>query len=224
LLPCEVEFSESGAGTDVHITSYINNLHLIDYQSVYYFVEKLISLAIKPWNECLVKGEKARWPIRIRTYSLTWEPEYPRALVDKLQQDPATEIHKEAMKEAEGFFKLPNRGGSVQPSADLPEDLARYPNMYVSAKWKDLYTLNVPEPGISFSYDDWKDGRNGVAIKEKCSCYKPKSSAPIHPDLDHEFYSIRLEDMFREQGLQVIVKIGSVTPSHTNNDCTWIIL
>ncbi|OBT99904.1 hypothetical protein VE01_02208 [Pseudogymnoascus verrucosus] len=172
LLPCEVEFSESGTGTDVHITSL-----------------------------------PARWPIRIRTYSLTWEPEYPRALVDKLQQDPATEIHKEAMKEAEGFFKLPNRGGSVQPSADLPEDLARYPNMYVSAKWKDLYTLNVPEPGISFSYDDWKDGRNGAAIKEKCSCYKPKSSAPTQPDLDHEFYSVRLEDTFRDQGLQVIVKI-----------------
>ncbi|KFZ18182.1 hypothetical protein V501_01338 [Pseudogymnoascus sp. VKM F-4519 (FW-2642)] len=145
LLPCEVEFSESGTGTDAHITSYINNLHPIHYQSVYYFVEKLISLAIKPWNECLVKGEKARWPIRIRTYSLTWEPEYPRALVDKLQQDPTTEIHKEAIKEAEEFFKLPNRSGSVQPPADLPEDLARYPNI--------------------------------------------------------------LEDMFRDQGLQVIVKI-----------------
>ncbi|OBT47266.1 hypothetical protein VE00_03432 [Pseudogymnoascus sp. WSF 3629] len=216
LLPCEVEFYESGTGTDAHITSYINNLHPIHYQSVYDFVEKLISLAIKPWNECLVKGEKARWPIRIRTYSLTWEPEFPTALVAKLQQDPATEIHKEAMKEAEEFFKLPNRSRSIQPPTNLPNDLARYPYMYVSDKWEDLYTPNIPEPGISFSYDDWKDGRNGAAIEEKCSCYKPKSSPPIQPDLDHEFYSIRLEDMFRDQGLQVIVKIGSVTPSDTN--------
>lgn len=59
LLPCEVEFFESGTSTDAHITSYINNLHPIHYQSVYDFVERLISLAIKPWNECLFKGEKA---------------------------------------------------------------------------------------------------------------------------------------------------------------------
>lgn len=216
LLPCEVEFYESGTGTDARITSYINNLHPVHYQSVYYFVEKLISLAIKPWNECLVKGEKARWPIRIRTYSLTWEPEFPSALVDKLQQDPATEVYKEAMKEAEEFFMLPNRGGSVQPPADLPKGLGRNPYRYVSDKWEALYTPNIPEPGISFSYDDWKDGRNGAAIENKCSCYRPKPSLPFQPDPDHEFYSIRLEDMFRDEGLQVIVKIGGIAPSHTN--------
>ncbi|OBT89625.1 hypothetical protein VE02_01782 [Pseudogymnoascus sp. 03VT05] len=127
-------YDDSGTDTDAHITSCINNLHPIHYQSVYDFVEKLISVAIKLWNECLVEGEKARWPIRIRTCGLTSEPEFTRALVDKLQQDLATEIHKEAMKEAEGVFKLLNRSGSVQPAADLPEGLARYPNRYVSDK------------------------------------------------------------------------------------------
>ncbi|KFY49141.1 hypothetical protein V495_00697 [Pseudogymnoascus sp. VKM F-4514 (FW-929)] len=214
LLPCEVEFDESGTGTDAHITSYINNLHPVHYQSVYNFVEKLISSAIKPWNECLVKGEKARWPIRIRTYSLTWEPEFPSGLANKLSQDPATEIYKEAMKEAEEFCKLPNRGGSVQPPAALPKDFARSPYWYVERKWEALYTPNLPEPGMSFSYDDWKDGRNGAAIEEKNSY--SKLSGPIQPDLDHEFYSIRLEDMFRDKGLQVIVKIGNVTPSDSN--------
>ncbi|KFZ15934.1 hypothetical protein V502_05326 [Pseudogymnoascus sp. VKM F-4520 (FW-2644)] len=217
LLPCEVEFYESGTGTDAHITSYINNLHPVHYQSVYYFVEKLISLAIKPWNECLVKGEKARWPIRIRTYGLTWEPEFPMALVDRLRQDPTTETFKEAMKETEEFFKLPSRHGSVLPPADLPTHLARYSYMYIGTRWKDLYTPNIPEPGISFSYNDWKDGRNGAAIEKKCSCEKSKSSVPTQSDPDHEFYSIRLEDMFRDQGLQVIVKIGSIAPSHTND-------
>ncbi|KFY84866.1 hypothetical protein V500_08929 [Pseudogymnoascus sp. VKM F-4518 (FW-2643)] len=217
LLPCEVEFYESGTGTDAHITSYINNLHPIHYQSVYYFVEKLISLAIKPWNECLVKGEKARWPIRIRTYGLTWEPEFPMALVDRLRQDPTTETFKEAMKETGEFFKLPSRYGSVLPPADLPTRLAGYSYMYIGARWRDLYTPNIPEPGISFSYNDWKDGRNGAAIEKKCSCEKSKSSVPTQSDPDHEFYSIRLEDMFRDQGLQVIVKIGSIAPSHTND-------
>ncbi|KFX89521.1 hypothetical protein V490_06962 [Pseudogymnoascus sp. VKM F-3557] len=214
LLPCEVEFHESGSGTDARITSYINNLHPIHYQSMYDFVEKLISSAIKPWNECLVKGKKARWPIRIRTYGLSWEPEFPVALVDKLSQDPATEIYKEAIKEAEEFFKLPNRDGSVQPPEDLLWALSGYSYRYVCSKWEALYKLNIPEPGISFSYDDWKDGRNRAAIEEMCSC--TKLSASFKPDLDHEFYSIRLEDMFRDKGLQVIVKIGNVTPSDSN--------
>lgn len=216
LLPCEVEFYESGTGTDAHITSYINNLHPIHYQSVYYFVEKLISVAIKPWNECLVKGEKARWPIRIRTYGLTWEPEFPMALVDRLGQDNTTDIYREAMKEADEFFRLPNRTGSVQQRAHLLTGSARYSYMCIGDKWESLYTPNIPEPGISFSYNDWKDGRNGAAIEKKCSCYRPKPSLPFQPDPDHEFYSIRLEDMFRDQGLQVIVKIGSIAPSHTN--------
>jgi hypothetical protein len=55
--PCEVEFHDSGI--DAHPTSYINNLHPLWHKSTLNSIEWLISLGIKPWSECLVKGEKA---------------------------------------------------------------------------------------------------------------------------------------------------------------------
>jgi hypothetical protein len=107
MLPCEVQFKESG--TDVHITPYINNLHPVSYKSLYGGFEKLISAAIKPWNECLVKRERSRWPIRINPFGLTWDPEYPNLVIDTLNKSPGTEVFQEAMKEAEKFLQLPNR-------------------------------------------------------------------------------------------------------------------
>lgn len=43
-LPCEVEFTED-TGTDVHISSYINNLHPTHYKAAYTAIEKIIALA-----------------------------------------------------------------------------------------------------------------------------------------------------------------------------------
>ncbi|OQE00544.1 hypothetical protein PENVUL_c050G02714 [Penicillium vulpinum] len=54
-LPCEVEFLYD-LGTEVQITSYINNLHPA-HKGIYQAIEKLISITIKPWNDCLVKGQ-----------------------------------------------------------------------------------------------------------------------------------------------------------------------
>lgn len=51
-LPCEVQFTES---KEVEITSYINNLHPARCKSMYTTLDKLISAAIQPWNEVLVK-------------------------------------------------------------------------------------------------------------------------------------------------------------------------
>ncbi|RDW56739.1 hypothetical protein BP6252_13994 [Coleophoma cylindrospora] len=85
-LPCEAEFCED-QGTDVRITSYINNLHPSN-KSLYRGIEKLISLAIKPWNDCLIQGQqgwkngynrtqRGRIPLRIITYGVEWENELP---------------------------------------------------------------------------------------------------------------------------------------------------
>lgn len=45
-LPCEVEFTED-AGTDVRISSYINNLHPAHHRAAYAVIEKIIALASK---------------------------------------------------------------------------------------------------------------------------------------------------------------------------------
>jgi hypothetical protein len=76
----------------VHITSYINNLHPT-HKSLCRSIEKLISLTIKPWNDCLIQGQqildyrksparksqaqRGRVPLRILTYGVEWENELP---------------------------------------------------------------------------------------------------------------------------------------------------
>ena len=92
-LPCEVKFS-ANKGTDVEITSYINNLHP-KHHNLYRTIEKLISAAIEPWNECLIKGRKdyktasgrqnyydqmqrGRIPLRIVTFGPKWRNSLPK--------------------------------------------------------------------------------------------------------------------------------------------------
>lgn len=82
-LPCEVEFV-GDSGTDVKITSYINNLHPCN-TSIYQALEKIISASIAPWNACLVRcasnysGEmqRGRIPLRIVTYGAKWNATPP---------------------------------------------------------------------------------------------------------------------------------------------------
>ncbi|KFY38791.1 hypothetical protein V495_06374 [Pseudogymnoascus sp. VKM F-4514 (FW-929)] len=219
MLPCEVQFGESG--TDVQIMSYINNLHPVRYKALYSGIEKLISAAIKPWNECLVKGEKARWPIRIRTFGLTWEPQYPSSVIEALKRDDVTEAFKDAMRDAESFLRLPDRGTNEPAELDEDWDKSVWDTTYrLDRDWVNKYELQYPEPGVSFSYDDWKLGRNTAHIREKKTWPGDAATPPV---LDHEFYSINLEDSFREQGLQVIVRIGSMelTPDQQSFDEDW---
>jgi hypothetical protein len=68
-LPCEVQFT-SESSSSVRITSYINNLHPIRFKPLYNTIEKLISLAIEPWNDILIKGDYGRWPRRIDAWGL----------------------------------------------------------------------------------------------------------------------------------------------------------
>ncbi|KFY82507.1 hypothetical protein V498_08567, partial [Pseudogymnoascus sp. VKM F-4517 (FW-2822)] len=126
------------------------------------------------------------------------------------------------MRDAESFLGLPDRG-SNEP-AELPEeewDKSVYDTAYhLDRNWPNKYDLQYPEPGVSFSYDDWKLGRNTAHIREKKTWPGDAATPPV---LDHEFYSINLEVSFREQGLQVIVRIGSMelTPDQPSFTDDW---
>jgi hypothetical protein len=97
-LPSEVEFTKP-ASTDVRLTSYVNDLSPT-HISLYKSLEKIISLSIEPWNDCLIKGQagweepytklpngwaptgnarqqRGRVPCRIITYGVEWENEAP---------------------------------------------------------------------------------------------------------------------------------------------------
>ena len=63
-LPCDVAFVGK-KGTDVRITSYINNLHPQKHASLYHTIEKFISLAIPFWNDVLVTPQGPRTQPRV---------------------------------------------------------------------------------------------------------------------------------------------------------------
>jgi hypothetical protein len=70
--------------------------------------------------------------------------------------------------------------------------------------WKFKRTRGVvhPEPGEDYSYDEWKAGRS---LKQRRNGYGYQKEV-----LRHEYYQVNLEKEFRDQGLQVIVKLASV--------------
>ncbi|OBT68196.1 hypothetical protein VE03_02361 [Pseudogymnoascus sp. 23342-1-I1] len=164
-LPCEVEFT-GDEGTDVAITSYINNLSPVHHKPLYGIIEKLISLAIEPWNRSLIKGRSGPVPIRLRTYDAEYNSDQVR----------------------------------LEPGEKLKESDPQH-----------------PEPGTAFSYEDWKDGRNGKVVMNMDDYYLIKYSVPL--DYKHDMYEINLQDTFRKEGLQVIVKMSSIelTPSQPSS-------
>ncbi|OJJ73122.1 hypothetical protein ASPBRDRAFT_53352 [Aspergillus brasiliensis CBS 101740] len=231
-LPCEVEFAES-SGTAVRITSYINNLHPENFQA-YASIEKLISLAIRPWNDVLVKGFRGRTPRRIYTYGVSDSKkppfgEYPpKDLLPVVWDQQITrrawtaeewESHCDKVKE---YLQLPDVDPKYRvfpPEPDDPpeaQDLLGLmtPEMWASpesvkriveAKWRRLHRFSFPEPGISYTYEDWKMGKTANPILGPW-----ESEIRYEMPQDHEYYSVSLEDQFRQQGLQVIVRVFSI--------------
>lgn len=156
-LPCEVSFrGVPSSDTEVKIVSYINNLHPVRNQPLYHYLETLISLAIEPWNDCLLLGKQnGRVPMRIRSYGTGPGP----------------------LCSCSGHYSL-------------------------------CECSIHPEPGTVCSYADWKKGLTSEAVVKKTNHAEPERAGEIRPDPNHEFYNVALQETFREEGLQVIVKIS----------------
>jgi len=213
-LPAEVRFM-SDAGTDVKITSYINNLHPGKHQNLYRVIEALIGKSIPLWNNVLVKGWHGRASPRIRTYGASVDAPEPAwfediwaneadlmPLVPKIQEylaQPDNPLYADR-REARWCKLAPN---PKKWAADEAFEAVR-------EVYERIRTIVHPEPGVSFSYEQWKAGDTGNGVVP----------APRHnwtgPALDS--YTIQLEEEFRERGLQVIVKLSSIelTPDKPN--------
>ncbi|KAG0155502.1 Pre-mRNA-splicing factor brr2 [Penicillium digitatum] len=181
---------------------------------------------MQPWNEMLILGDQGRTPIRIRTYDFQVEGSdwYPKLYyyLNNAREGRTTPITEE---------EWPDVRSQVREYLGIPEPEKRY-RIWLDSGYHDLlasmqpwqwnsseeleklilekdqrlYTVRGVEPGISFTYEEWKTGENtGRAIMPKCS--EPDETPPP-PDPDHQYYSISLHDQF--EGLQIIVRLSTI--------------
>lgn len=78
----------------------------------------------------------------------------------------------------------------------------------VERKWRRIRYVTHPEPGQSFTYEEWKQGVQRPIIPSS-SGYSPGNSE-ISPQ------KVSLQKWFHDQGLQVIVKLASIELSPEN--------
>ncbi|KGO71756.1 Protein of unknown function DUF4246 [Penicillium italicum] len=202
----------------------------------YSAIEKLISLAIRPWNDVLVKGVRGRMPRRIHTYGVT-----KNRKLTPMSRQPPKEVLPRGWKEGitqrswtpeeweEYCFRVMEfllytdedpKYRVFEPEPDDPPQTENLldlmtPEMWASptsveriirAKWRRLNCFHYPEPGISFTYEDWKLGKTANPIFGPWESEGQRSKPPR----DHEYYQVSLEDQFRAQGLQIIVRVFSI--------------
>ncbi|GIJ86245.1 hypothetical protein Asppvi_005131 [Aspergillus pseudoviridinutans] len=111
---------------------------------------------------------------------------------------------------AKEYLQLPE-GGSATP-VPVPDDWQQFPWGHIERKLRRLLHFRHPEPGTSFSYDEWKTGRHHErAVVDMVRERKDWHHMPYKPVTPpHKYYTIRLQDTFREHGLQIIVKMENI--------------
>ncbi|KAK7189146.1 hypothetical protein PSPO01_04733 [Paraphaeosphaeria sporulosa] len=191
-LPSEVRFV-SDKGTDVNITSYINNLHPIEYRKLYEIIERIIAKSVPLWNSVLVKGFNRSSCLRIKTMEGVTEPrEAP--FLDEINEDEgripllAPQI-KEYLAQPDSPQLMAHWRKHRIPLDQrrvIPEDLNEMIDWDLLDAIEEVFqrtrTVIHPEPGDFKNYETWKSSQTKQCI----------------------------EDEFREHGLQVIVKLSSI--------------
>ncbi|KAJ5475142.1 hypothetical protein N7539_008208 [Penicillium diatomitis] len=222
-LPCDVVFDGNGAPK---ITSYVNGVHPAE-KRMYSVFEDLISTALEPWNEMLIRDGKDRTPRRIRTYNFQVDgtertPQlcYEIERLDRVSRDLKSQLWPELKTRIREYLSLPEPERRYRVYRDsghhelLPAEQSpvwndtRKLSDLVRQKLHRLYAVRGVEPGISFTYNEWKTGHNtGRPIMHKF-IWPGSKEEPAPPDPDHEYYTVSLQDQFA--GLQVIMRVSAV--------------
>jgi hypothetical protein len=231
-LPCEVDFLE-GLSTGVRITSYINGLHPRNH-GLYHAIENLISTSIEPWNEVLIKQGCGRFPIRIETYGISYEPPPPDFnRFTEAGKHPGSESYYAAIKEAKAYCgqsddnpydSSDDEEPFCWPGYKEPDDFDTWCRsgkdlaMPVRMKYSHLTHFVHPEPGTSYTYQQWRAGQAWEAIiTRKATDHKPDVEGDT-AQIPHEAYRVALQESFRQKGLQVIVKIDRIELSSSESN------
>lgn len=219
-LPAEVEFipTSEGSAKKIRITSYINNLHPNQHKSLYDSIERCIEASIQPWNEVLVWKDRGRTPERVRTYGVQWDPEPPSwhemKGFEETMRSGSRQQYLDTKAQLREFLQLPEN--PLAPPRPLMFSL-------IDEEWAERWGVARamrnkfdrlkrwlhPEPGVSFTYDEWRRGKNNRPVVPKRTFGDRMGGQRPDKD-DHEFYAISLERMFADKGLQVVVEVGAV--------------
>lgn len=215
-LPADVKFVGT-TGTDVEITSYINNLFPAHHLGLYSTISKFIGKAIPMWNEVLVKGYNGRIPPRIKVWHAQIEPssEPDDIIQEESDDDEINRIRfsQSAAKVLEYLNTPDNPDVVTESDEELDEKFAHEAwideahnvgDLHEAVNWKYKRVRRIlhPEPGDSISFEEWKAG---TTPRERIGGFGFTSRI-----LNHEYQEIHLEQDFRAQGLQVIVKLASI--------------
>jgi hypothetical protein len=238
-LPCDVDFV--GAGTDVQITSYINNAHPSQL-SLYKSIEKLVSCSIPLWNSCLIRGtnsrpndnnnghvnragdqiQQGRVPLRIICFGALWENDLQwssgYASLDFARMVEAYDRAKqETLANRPKKIKLFGESLHVREVLRRLNWAANLPPIDPYQETSDTGDLarlrwKHPQPDKAFSYAQWKSGKNiDRAVVDMIARPSPTRRAKKKPA--HTKYKIKLQDRFRVEGLQVVVQVRGINLS-----------
>ncbi|KAE8144643.1 hypothetical protein BDV25DRAFT_171273 [Aspergillus avenaceus] len=181
---------------------------------------------------------RGRAPRRIQTFGVEWRNKYPKWAEDlpmELGNDPKT--YHNILARVKDYVALPESGVKVEwqglETKEIPQDWESTVSLkdVVDAKYSRLFCFEHSEPGL-YSYDEWKAGKTAKSIvgptehdliwntepkiwksqftmKDPMDRYKLQES-PNMSCTDHEYYTVRLQETFRDKGLQIIVKLEGV--------------
>jgi hypothetical protein len=165
-------------------------------------------------------------------------PEWAKKLPEVSKEDQLSVEEYETMcTQVEAYLQEPESKDKVHwfqvHTQKIPEDWKTRWGLRRTAltKYAHMFFFEHSDPGTAYSYEDWKAGRTGEAIVGPVDqenwgpvfeteqfllsnpwlepyrwAYEPKGQK----DDDHQFYTVALQDEFREKGLQVVVKVHSI--------------
>jgi hypothetical protein len=190
------------------------------------------------FGEVRSRDSVGREPMRIRTFGVAWDNRYPQwaeELPTTVEVDRSTKDYQRALARVKEYLSLPEYGVKVQWSynttREIPADWEATLSLreVVKIKYSRMFRFQHSEPGTTYSYEDWKAGRTARAIvgREDYDSVDPSTELwrdrdeimdpMLHnemlrakDEIDHQFQTVKLQDEFREKGLQIIVKLGGI--------------
>jgi hypothetical protein len=162
-LPCEAKFQDEDS-EDVRITSYINNPHPIRHERLYKVVEKIVKASIKSWNEMISRSHHGCLALRIKTRGAEFHPSEPPDWASEITY--GAEITEQTRTRIKDYISLPDNPDYI-PDGNI--DIESWESeddqwSLVQNKFRQIRRILHPEPGVAYSYQDWKQGKTDNAV------------------------------------------------------------